>query len=118
MTSPRGPPAVGETAGDDATGTAEHEPGEPASSVASDGETARASTAQAQPATTQDAGVQRPYDRGPIWALLLPPLVGLALSLWAITTPSYWRDEAATIAAVRRPFPDLIHMLGNVDAVH
>jgi len=118
MTSPSGPPAVGETAGDDATGTAEHEPGEPASSVASDGETARASTAQAQPATTQDAGVQRPYDRGPIWALLLPPLVGLALSLWAITTPSYWRDEAATIAAVRRPFPDLIHMLGNVDAVH
>jgi len=40
------------------------------------------------------------------------------LSLWGIWVPSFWRDEAATIAAVRRPFGDLITMLGNVDAVH
>ncbi len=35
-----------------------------------------------------------------------------------ITTPSYWRDEAATMAAVHRPASDLVRMLGNVDAVH
>jgi mannosyltransferase len=40
------------------------------------------------------------------------------MALWGVTTPSFWRDEAATIAAIRRPFGDLIAMLGNVDAVH
>jgi mannosyltransferase len=35
-----------------------------------------------------------------------------------ITGPSYWRDEAATVAAVRRPLGALVRMLGNVDAVH
>jgi mannosyltransferase len=60
----------------------------------------------------------RSYDGGPIWARLLPPLAALALSLWKITTPSYWRDEAATLAAIKRPFGDLLAMLGNVDAVH
>jgi mannosyltransferase len=49
---------------------------------------------------------------------LTAPVVALALSLWGITTPSLWRDEAATIAAVRRPFGELIIMLGHVDAVH
>jgi mannosyltransferase len=38
--------------------------------------------------------------------------------LWGIQRPSYWRDEAATLAAVRRPFGGLIAMLSNVDAVH
>jgi len=42
----------------------------------------------------------------------------MLFALWGITTPSYWRDEAATIAAVSRPFGDMIRMLGNVDAVH
>jgi mannosyltransferase len=49
---------------------------------------------------------------------LTAPVVALALSLWGITTPSLWRDEAATIAAVRRPLGGLIIMLGHVDAVH
>jgi mannosyltransferase len=40
------------------------------------------------------------------------------MALWAIGTPSYWRDEAVTLAAVQRPFGDLIAMLGNTDAVH
>lgn len=61
---------------------------------------------------------QHPYDAGPIWAVLLPPLAVLTLSLWNIGTPSYWRDEAATMAAVKRPFGDLLFMLGHVDAVH
>jgi mannosyltransferase len=38
--------------------------------------------------------------------------------LWGISAPSYWRDEAATISAIKRPLGDLVAMLGNVDAVH
>lgn len=64
------------------------------------------------------AAARQSYDVGPIWALLLPPLAALFFCLWNITTPSYWRDEAATMAALKRPFGDLITMLGNVDAVH
>lgn len=60
----------------------------------------------------------RPYRAGPKWAWFLPSALALLVSLWGITTPSFWRDEAATIAAVRRPFGELIKMLGNVDAVH
>jgi mannosyltransferase len=74
---------------------------------------------QAEP---DDAGLEaaRPpaFDPGPAWMRYLPPAVALALSLWGISTPSFWRDEAATIAAVRRPFADMLTMLGNVDAVH
>ncbi len=123
MTSPSGPPAVGETTGDDAAvthpadgaqganGSVNSENADQVQSFASAGEGAASPVAQ--------GGDQaQPYDRGPVWAMLLPPLVGLALGLWGIATPSYWRDEAATIAAVSRPFPALIHMLGNVDAVH
>jgi mannosyltransferase len=38
--------------------------------------------------------------------------------LWGISAPSYWRDEAATLSAVSRSLPQLIRMLGHVDAVH
>jgi mannosyltransferase len=71
--------------------------------------TAAAAAAAAEP---------RHYNAGPRWAWFLPSIIALAASLWGITTPSFWRDEAATIAAVGRPFGDLIAMLGNVDAVH
>ncbi|MDR2986429.1 MAG: glycosyltransferase family 39 protein, partial [Nocardiopsaceae bacterium] len=58
------------------------------------------------------------YQPGPLWARWLPPVVAFLISLWGINHPSFWRDEAATIAAVKRPLGDLIKMLGNVDAVH
>jgi mannosyltransferase len=48
----------------------------------------------------------------------LPSVVTFAIMLIGITVPSYWRDEAATLAAIRRPFGDMLRMLGNVDAVH
>jgi mannosyltransferase len=35
-----------------------------------------------------------------------------------IWKPSFWTDEAATLSAVRRSFPDLLAMLGSIDAVH
>ncbi len=58
------------------------------------------------------------FDGGPVWMRLVPPAVMLGLALWGITGPSYWRDEGATLAAVQRPFPRLVRMLGHVDAVH
>ena len=58
------------------------------------------------------------YRAGPVWAWLVPPAVTLALGLWGITGSSYWRDEAATMTAVQRPFGALLRMMGNVDAVH
>jgi mannosyltransferase len=128
MTSPRGSWAA---AGDDvravpaagseraeaqaagAAGTATVTEAEPATTAAAPGEPDR-------PANRPQRGADRPdgYQRGPLWARLAPPAVALLTSLWGITNPSFWRDEAATIAAIRRPLGDLITMLGNVDAVH
>ena len=59
-----------------------------------------------------------PYDAGPIWMRVLPPAVMLVIGLWRITGPSYWRDEAATLSAVQRPFAELVRMTGHIDAVH
>ena len=58
------------------------------------------------------------YDGGPVWMRVVPPVVTLAVMLWGISGSSYWRDESATLAAVHRPFTQLIRMLGHVDAVH
>ncbi len=106
MTSPSGPAAVGGPAA--AGGTAEADATAPAG-VAPGGSAAPGG---------QAAEGAKPYDRGPVWALLLPPLAALGLALWGIATPSFWRDEAATVSADKRPFADLITMLGHVDAVH
>ena len=75
---------------------------------------AREPSRAAQPVT------RRPR-RGPggsAWMLAVPPVVTLAVMLWGISGSSYWRDESATLAAVQRPFGQLIRMLGHVDAVH
>jgi mannosyltransferase len=40
------------------------------------------------------------------------------MMLWGIDGPSYWRDEGDTVSAVSRSFPQLIGLLGHVDAVH
>jgi mannosyltransferase len=58
------------------------------------------------------------YDAGPIWMRVLPPAAMLVIGLWRITGPSYWRDEAATLSAVQRPFAELVRMTGHIDAVH
>ena len=50
--------------------------------------------------------------------LLVPALLTLLISAWNLGTPSYWRDEAATLDAESRSLPALLHMLSNVDAVH
>jgi mannosyltransferase len=52
------------------------------------------------------------------WAPALPMLITLAVMLWRIGVPSFWRDEAATLSATHRSFPDLFRLLANQDAVH
>lgn len=48
-------------------------------------------------------------------------LAGLAAFVYsgaALWRPSFWTDEAATLSAVRRSLPDLVALLGSIDAVH
>lgn len=52
------------------------------------------------------------------WTLAVPPAVTLAVMLWGMATPSYWRDESATLSATDRSIPQLLRMLGRIDAVH
>jgi mannosyltransferase len=52
------------------------------------------------------------------WAPLLPAALTLAVMLWQIQVPSFWRDEAATLSATGRSFPDMVRLLGHQDAVH
>lgn len=67
----------------------------------------------------QDTRTGRPSWRyRPDWPLIVPPVLTLAVMLWGISAPSYWRDEAATLSAVSRSLPQLIQMLRHVDAVH
>ena len=49
---------------------------------------------------------------------LTGPLVTLVLMLCGLAAQPYWGDEADTISAVRRTVPQLLHLLGHVDAVH
>ena len=55
---------------------------------------------------------------GAAWMPLIPALVTLAIALYQIQRPSLWRDEGATLAAVHRSLPQLLHMLGHTDVVH
>ncbi|HVB42975.1 MAG TPA: glycosyltransferase family 39 protein [Streptosporangiaceae bacterium] len=113
MSSSSGSAALGGSKTPVDSGTAE--PAAAANTAAAN--TGAANTAGAEP---EAPGGARPgaHDAGPAWTRFTPPAVAFLMCLWGITTPSFWRDEAATIAAVRRPFGDLFRMLGNVDAVH
>jgi mannosyltransferase len=95
MSSPRGPALLGRAAG-----------------------TSRAAVTGGAVRTRARAGDLRPHQPGPLWMRVLPPVLTFGVMLIGITVPSYWRDEAATLAAVKRPFGDMIQLLGNVDAVH
>jgi mannosyltransferase len=64
-----------------------------------------------------DASVPRPR-RLPDWTLIPGPVVTLAVMVWGIGARPYWGDEADTVSAVSRSVPQLIRMLGHVDAVH
>jgi mannosyltransferase len=64
------------------------------------------------------AGQRGGFAAGPLWMRAVPPAATLAVMLCGIQGSSYWRDEAATLAAVHRSAGQLIAMLGHVDAVH
>ena len=83
-----------------------------------------ASPAAAPPRPALQPPAGRPARRSwrravlPWWPPACAALVTLAVTLWKIQVPSFWRDEGATQSATQRSFTDLIAMLGHVDAVH
>ncbi|MEV5593679.1 hypothetical protein [Streptomyces sp. NPDC052496] len=62
------------------------------------------------------ASVGRALFRGVAGAT--PPAVALVLGLWGSWNPSAWTDEIVTIDVARRSWPQLMELLGRVDAVH
>jgi mannosyltransferase len=113
MTSPSRSTAAGQAvAGDEGRAGSQATSGNHAGAVAS----SQPPEAAVQPGAVEQAAGG--YQRGPAWMRYSPPVVAFLFGIWGITAPSFWRDEAATIAAVSRPYPDMIRMLGNVDAVH
>ncbi|MGI5161175.1 glycosyltransferase family 39 protein [Microbispora sp. CA-102843] len=69
---------------------------------------------------TPHAEVPEPAARldRPAVVILVPAVLALAAGLWDLGGPPPWRDEAATVSAVGRSFPQLAHLLQSVDAVH
>jgi mannosyltransferase len=80
------------------------------------------STSHADGAAGPDAPSATPGRRPLAWRRALvpgiPALVTLIVVLWDITGSSYWRDEAASMTAVDRPFGQLLRMLGSTDSPH
>ncbi len=77
-----------------------------------------AEPALAEPALAGRAGQSAGPPHGARWLPAVPALATLAVTTWRISVPSFWRDEAATLSAAHRSFPELIRMLGQMDAVH
>ena len=74
-----------------------------------------------EPVTAPPAHSPSPASAQPAPAWLIPAcsaLITLAVTLCRIGGPSFWRDEGATLSAVHRSLPQLIRMLGRMDAVH
>jgi mannosyltransferase len=55
---------------------------------------------------------------GSRWLPVMPGLITFAVVLYQIQRPSFWRDEGATLSAVHRPLPQMLHMLAHQDIVH
>jgi len=52
------------------------------------------------------------------WEALIPAVVTFGVTLFEITRPSFWQDEASTLADTHRTLPQLFALLGHIDAVH
>ncbi len=52
------------------------------------------------------------------WVALIPAAVTFGVTLYQITRPSFWQDEASTLADTHRTLPQLFSLLGHIDAVH
>jgi mannosyltransferase len=96
-------------------------PAEPAGQTDSAGQPIDRPPGQAAPAgpkTMRTTAREHLRRLRPGVVLFVPALVTLVIGAWDLGTPSYWRDEAATLDAEARSVPALLHMLTNVDAVH
>jgi len=72
----------------------------------------------AQPAPSPWYGAARVVGRTlltHVW--LAPSLLLLLIGRWRIGLPGLWPDELATLNAATLPRPDLLKLLGNIDAV-
>jgi mannosyltransferase len=49
---------------------------------------------------------------------LIPPVLAVAIGLWAVGVPSFWRDESVSGMAASMPFGQMWTLLGAIDAVH
>jgi mannosyltransferase len=67
------------------------------------------------PAARPSAAAAR---RLPDWTLIAGPGLTLAVMLWGVGARPYWGDEADTVSAVSRSVPQLVRLLGHIDAVH
>jgi mannosyltransferase len=52
------------------------------------------------------------------WVALIPAVVTFGVMLYEIRRPSFWQDEASTLADTHRTLPQLFALLGHIDAVH
>lgn len=57
-------------------------------------------------------------DAGSAWLALIPAAVTLGVMLAGIGRPSFWQDEASTLADTQRTIPQMFALLGHIDAVH
>ncbi|MFK8847564.1 hypothetical protein [Streptomyces sp. Ac-502] len=48
----------------------------------------------------------------------VPPVVAFVLGIWGAWYPSPWTDEIVTMDVARRSWPQMMELLGRVDAVH
>ncbi|MEV4383919.1 hypothetical protein [Streptosporangium sp. NPDC049644] len=56
--------------------------------------------------------------RPEVLAALVPAVAAMAVGLWSVTTPSYWRDESVSVLAASMPIADLWNLLDAIDRVH
>ncbi|WP_026549174.1 hypothetical protein [Arthrobacter sp. Br18] len=66
----------------------------------------------------KDTGLLSAGIRRGIFPAAILGLVQFVMTLIWIGRPSYWGDEAATIAATARPIQDLPRLVAHIDAVH
>lgn len=67
-------------------------------------------------ATSADTALTRRYLH--YLRLAGPPVLMFLIGMWGISGASFWRDEAATLSATRRPLGALWRMLSGTDVVH
>jgi mannosyltransferase len=85
----------------------------------------RENVSPSQTTTPTESGSVQPIQprllRGPLTRSVTDPLlVGLlavVVGAIAVSRPSFWGDEAATISASTRSLPDLARLVSSVDAV-